>query len=157
MHFRVGTGIVVVMGKSSVTLEAARAAKARALVQFVGVPEVNGIGLSRRGDGYVLKINCETQPSVEIPNSIDGVEVITEIVGIIRKLARHGPSTYHVTIDNEGWAVRGADARQPESVHRTQRDAIAAARELARDAGGSLVIHGRDGSVRRSTSYVNNA
>ncbi len=145
------------MGKSLVMLEAARAAKAKALRQFARVPEVNGIGLSRRGDAYVLKINCETQPSVEIPDSIDGVEVITEIVGMIRKLARHGPSTYHVTIDDEGWAVRGADARQPESVHRTQRDAIAAARVLARDAGGSLVIHGRDGSVRRSTSYVNNA
>ncbi len=150
MHFRVRTGIVVVMGKSLVMLEAARAAKAKALRQFARVPEVNGIGLSRRGDAYVLKINCETQPSVEIPDSIDGVEVITEIVGMIHKLATHGPSTYHVILDNEGWAVRRADARQPESVHRTQRDAIAAARELARDAGGSLVIHGRDGSVRRN-------
>ena len=157
MHFRAGIGILVLMGKSPVTLDAARAAKASALRRFARVPEINGIGLSRRGDGYAVKINCETEPSVEIPNSIDGVEVITEIVGKIRKLAgREHPPTYHVVPDDEEWAVRRERARGRSSVHRTQREAIAAARELARDARGVLVIHSRDGSVRRA-SYTDDS
>ena len=73
------------MARSPVTLEAARAAKAEALRRFARVPEVNGIGLCRRGDGYALKINFETEPPIEVPERIEGVDVIVEVVGRIRK------------------------------------------------------------------------
>jgi hypothetical protein len=33
-------------------------------------------------------------------------------------------------------------------VHRTQQEAIDAGREIARNQGGELLIHGRDGQIR---------
>lgn len=55
----------------------------------------------------------------------------------------------HVVPHEGGWAVRGEGARRARSVHRTQREAVAAARELARRLGGELFIHSRKGKIRR--------
>lgn len=143
------------MAKSRVTLEAARAAKATALSRFESVVGVNGIGLSRRGDGYAVKINFETEPTVKVPERIDDVEVIVEVVGKIRKLtARKAATAFHVVPHDAGWAVRRSSARRASSVHGTQREAILAARELARRACGELLIHARDGSIRERGSYA---
>lgn len=155
MHFHSGVGIMIFMSKPPVTLKAARAAKTKALRRLARVPEVGGVGLCRRGGGYALKINLEVEPSVEIPRSINGVEVIVEMVGKIRKLGgRQQPPTYYVVLDNEGWAVRRLGASRHSSIHDTQREAIVVARELARSASGALVIHSREGSVRKRASYA---
>lgn len=55
----------------------------------------------------------------------------------------------------EGWVVKGEGQSRPVSVHDTQRDAIDAARVIARYQKGEVVIHGRDGRIRDRDSYGN--
>ena len=61
----------------------------------------------------------------------------------------------HVVPHEGGWAVRGAGSQRASSVHRTQREAIDAARGIARNQGSELFIHGRDGRIRERDSYGN--
>lgn len=61
----------------------------------------------------------------------------------------------HVVPSEDGWAVRGAGSQRATSVHRTQSAAISAAREIARNQGSELVIHGRDGRIRERDSFGN--
>lgn len=69
------------------TLEAARAAKPRALAAFSPLADVVGIGITRIGDTYALKVNLATEPepSAKLPTTIEGVPVRVEVVGTIRK------------------------------------------------------------------------
>ena len=74
----------------SASIEQARAAKAKALVTFSRKVTIVGIGITRIGEGYGLKINLQQPPagSVQLPDSIDGVPVRLEIVGDIHKQPR---------------------------------------------------------------------
>jgi hypothetical protein len=63
------------------------------------------------------------------------------------------PQNIHVVRRNEGWVVRSEGTSKPTSVHQTQRDAVYAAREIARSRRGELIIHGRDGRIRDRDSY----
>jgi len=70
-------------------LEQARKArdKIRGLVkQFASV---NGVRISRVGGRYAVKVNLEKapQPGTKIPEAIDGVPVVTHVVGKIREQA----------------------------------------------------------------------
>ena len=62
----------------------------------------------------------------------------------------------HVVPHPDGWAVRGEGNSRATSVHDTQREAINVAREIARNQGGELLIHGRDGQIRERDSSGNN-
>lgn len=59
----------------------------------------------------------------------------------------------HVTPHPNGWAVRGAGAFRPSSVHDTQAQAIDRARDIARNQGSELLIHGRNGRIRARDSH----
>lgn len=59
----------------------------------------------------------------------------------------------HVVPRNDGWIIRKEGSSKATSVHKTQRDAVAAAREMARNLNTELVIHGRDGRIRNRDSY----
>ena len=61
--------------------------------------------------------------------------------------------TFHVVPREGGWAVIKEEAGRATSVHNTQREAIEAARELARTLQSELIIHGRDGRIRERDSY----
>ncbi len=149
-------GIVISMDKLSAELEKARAAKATAARRFKNLQGINGIGLSRRGAGFALKVNFEAEPPVEIPAKIDGVDVIVEVVGKIRKLdSTSNVPTFHVVPHHGRWAVNRQGARRVSSTHKTQREAIPIARNRARKAGGVLIVHARDGSIRDRDSYEN--
>ena len=69
------------------TLEAARAAKAQALRVFAPLAKVVGVGITRIGGGYGLKVNLQQQPAsgVALPSEVDGVPVRIEVVGPIKK------------------------------------------------------------------------
>jgi hypothetical protein len=71
----------------SVSIEQARAAKALAKSALVGVPGIVGIGLTKLGDDYALKVNLlEPLPGdVHVPDQVAGVPVRVEVVGVIRK------------------------------------------------------------------------
>jgi hypothetical protein len=72
---------------SSTDLERARAAKERAKVLFARKASVVGIGITRVGDGFGVKVNLSEPPppDAELPDTIDGVPVRVEVVGTIRK------------------------------------------------------------------------
>ena len=61
----------------------------------------------------------------------------------------------HVVPHVNGWAVKGAGNDRATSVHTTQREAIAAARDIARNQHSELLVHGENGRVRERDSYGN--
>ncbi|MHC4547842.1 MAG: hypothetical protein ACYTEZ_03615 [Planctomycetota bacterium] len=75
------------MAQKTITLDLARAAKEKAKALLANVPEVNGIGIARRGDDYAVKVNLETEPEdrSDLPTVIDGVRVVFHVVGRIRR------------------------------------------------------------------------
>jgi hypothetical protein len=69
------------------TLNQARAAKVEASSLFGGLASVVGVGITRIGGGFGLKINLREQPKVALPTKVGGVPVQVEVVGPIRKRA----------------------------------------------------------------------
>lgn len=70
--------------------------------------------------------------------------------------ARHDgePLVYHVRSAAEGWAVERDGSDRATSLHATKKEAVSAARDLARSRAPSrLIIHGVDGSELRSHEY----
>ena len=69
------------------TLKEARAAKNRTTQQLAKLPNVVGIGLVRdSGGGYAIKVNVDKKPAPgKIPQQIDNVGVVVEVVGKLKK------------------------------------------------------------------------
>lgn len=66
---------------------AARAAKTALSAALGGDPGVVGIGLARRHSGYVLKVDLrDAEAAGRVPGDVDGVRVVTEVVGAVRAL-----------------------------------------------------------------------
>lgn len=65
------------------TIDAVRAAKPEALGAFESLAQVTGIGITRVGNGYGLKVNLEREPNAGtiLPSTIRGVPVRIEVVG----------------------------------------------------------------------------
>lgn len=59
----------------------------------------------------------------------------------------------HVVPHSDGWAVKGAGNTRATSVHGTQRDAIEAARDIARNQQSEMLIHGENGRIRERNTY----
>lgn len=59
----------------------------------------------------------------------------------------------HVVPHQNGWAVKGAGNSRATSVHPTQKDAIDAGREVARNQKSELVIHRPNGQIRDKDSH----
>lgn len=72
---------------SGPTLDQVRAAKRHALGAFKHLGKVTGVGITRIGKGYGLKINLEELPvsDVALPATIKGIPVLVEVVGPLRK------------------------------------------------------------------------
>ena len=72
---------------NGIPIERARAAKSKALSAFAALAVVNGIGITKVGDGYGLKVNLAEAPpeTIQLPKDVDGVPVVVEIVGGITK------------------------------------------------------------------------
>jgi hypothetical protein len=66
---------------------AARAAKTTLAQRLSAQPGVVGIGLARRDAGYVVKVDvADADAAGRVPGDVDGVRVVTEVVGVIRPL-----------------------------------------------------------------------
>jgi hypothetical protein len=65
----------------------ARAAKVKAISVFSLLANVNGVGITRVGEGYGLKVNLAEHPpeGVELPKEVDGVPIVVKFVGQIAK------------------------------------------------------------------------
>jgi hypothetical protein len=66
---------------------AARAAKNVLADQLAAQSGVLGIGLARRDAGYVVKVDvADADAAGRVPRDVDGVRVVTEVVGVVRPL-----------------------------------------------------------------------
>ena len=59
----------------------------------------------------------------------------------------------HVVPHGGKWAVKGDGNQRASRVTSTQREALEAARKIARNKGADVVIHSRDGTIRDKDSY----
>lgn len=75
--------------------------------------------------------------------------------------SRAGGAKLHVVRKpTGGWAVKQSGNRKATGVFRSQREAVAAARELAQEGFANVVVHRRDGTIRqeyRQGSYRSGA
>ena len=66
---------------------AARAAKSALAARLSAEPGVVGVGLARRESGYVVKVDlADARAADRVPPDVDGVRVVTEVIGAIRPL-----------------------------------------------------------------------
>ncbi len=72
---------------SQVSLDDARAVKAKVLEIFGRLGVVVGVGITRIDGGYGIKVNLRERPAagVDLPQTVNGVPVRVEVVGPIRK------------------------------------------------------------------------
>lgn len=61
----------------------------------------------------------------------------------------------HVVPTDGRWGVRGEGNSKLTSIFDTQAEAIDRAREISKNQGSELFIHGRDGRFRERDSYGN--
>lgn len=59
----------------------------------------------------------------------------------------------HVVPHDGSWAVKGAGSARATVVVDTQKEAIDRARNIARNQGAELLVHGRDGRIRERDSH----
>lgn len=64
-----------------------------------------------------------------------------------------GSKNLHVIPRADKWAVVNEGNSRASSVFDTQTEAIDAARKLAKDSAGQLVVHGRNGRIRERDHY----
>ena len=70
----------------TIGLDEARAAKDRVKALFADKASVVGIGITRVGDGYGVKVNLDAPAAAnaDLPDMIDGVPIRIAVVGSIR-------------------------------------------------------------------------
>jgi hypothetical protein len=70
-----------------ISLEQARAAKASAKALLAALPGLVGVGITRVGEDYAVKVNLRAPlpPGVSVPERIGDVPVRVEVVGKITK------------------------------------------------------------------------
>lgn len=61
----------------------------------------------------------------------------------------------HVVKHPDGWAVKGEGNSKATKVTETQKQAIEAAEQIAKNQKSDTKIHGRDGKIRVGNSYGN--
>ena len=64
-----------------------------------------------------------------------------------------GKKHVHILPRIQGWAVKKEGSSRASSLHRTQKQAIQAGRQMAMINKSELVIHGKDGKIRDKDSY----
>ena len=84
---RAGAGVGGGSLEPMCTLEEARAAKRCVIEVFGKLAAVVGVGITRVGGGYGVKVNLREEPGagVNLPQDVDGVPVLVEVVGRVRK------------------------------------------------------------------------
>jgi hypothetical protein len=71
----------------SVTIQQARRVKDRLAKTLADAKGLVGLGITRIGDDYAVKVNFSGEPEARVPASLSGVPVRVEVVGKIRKRA----------------------------------------------------------------------
>ena len=62
--------------------------------------------------------------------------------------------TYHVTARDDGWEIKAEGAKRATAVEARKADAVARARDLAKNQQPSqVVVHKQDGTIQDQYSY----
>ena len=61
----------------------------------------------------------------------------------------------HIVLHPKGWAIKGEGNSKATRVAETQAEAIEIGKEIAKNQGSELLIHGRNGRIRERNSYGN--
>ena len=69
-------------------LERARAAKERTTKLTAKMPCVNGVGITKVRGRYAVKVSLSEPAETGLPESMDGVPVVVEVAGAIRKQSK---------------------------------------------------------------------
>src|SRR3546814_17857899 len=76
----------------TISIEQARLAKPKAADAVRGLATVVGVGLTRVAGSYAIKVNLlEAAPDAALPGAIDGVAILYEVFGPVRRCAAPGP------------------------------------------------------------------
>lgn len=67
----------------SITLEQARAVKKKAAALVGDAATVVGVGLTGRDGSFAVKVNLQAAAKSDLPNEVDGVPIVYEVVGSI--------------------------------------------------------------------------
>lgn len=59
----------------------------------------------------------------------------------------------HVVPSGNGWSVKGAGAARATETLPTKSQAVDRAREISRNQGTELIVHGRDGKIQTRDSH----
>jgi uncharacterized protein YdaT len=59
----------------------------------------------------------------------------------------------HVVPSGKDWAVKGAGSSRATEVLPTKSQAVGRAREISRNQGTELIVHGRDGKIQSRDSH----
>lgn len=71
---------------ATATIEAARAAKDKVKRTLADRAGIVGVGVTRRGKGYAVKVNlARSADRASMPRNLSGVPVVFEVVGAVRK------------------------------------------------------------------------
>ena len=62
---------------------------------------------------------------------------------------------YHVVPHENGWAVKKSNASKSSACTSTKADAVNKAKELSKNSGSEMVVHGKNGKIQYSNSYGN--
>lgn len=61
----------------------------------------------------------------------------------------------HIVPQDGNWAVKGEGNQKATSIYTTQKEAIEAGREIAKNQKSELIIHDKHGKIRDKDSYGN--
>lgn len=61
----------------------------------------------------------------------------------------------HVVPQGEKWAVKGAGNQKATRITETKKEATAIARQISKNQGSELFIHGKDGKIQSRDSHGN--
>ncbi|WP_110944964.1 DUF2188 domain-containing protein [Paenibacillus phocaensis] len=59
----------------------------------------------------------------------------------------------HIVPHKDGWAVKPEGGNKPTKVTDTKQEAVKIGREIAKNQGTELVIHGKDGKIQSKDSH----
>ncbi len=59
----------------------------------------------------------------------------------------------HIVQRDNGWAVKGEGNKKATAIYQTQQEANGAAKIIAENQTGDVIIHGRDGKIRERNTY----
>jgi hypothetical protein len=72
----------------SISAQKARGVKQRLAESLASCAQLMGVGLTKVGEDYAVKVNLSEPTEHAIPKRVDGVCVVVEVVGAVRPRSR---------------------------------------------------------------------